>query len=459
MSVRAVAIALISVTEVSVAQRTPPQPVPTPRALGPVIGRTQRTFGSVAQLLTVRGAVFVQDPVSRQLWMFDPALTSGRVVLDSASGLGRENYYGSQVGTQIGLFGTFSAAKADGTMHRFRGDSITYQSRVQSGPTDVSFSPEMLIVGNSGRVGRITPMPTIAGVPCFMGEVENSGFYMCQVDLPLTRDPDVDMGDSVMTRMRGDSATLLSVNFATWEVDSVPVRITVPQRTQLVVRDKATSRAHSTGEYPVIAAFDRWATFRDGTLAIVRGADYHLEIVDVRGAVTKGARAPYDWRRVTDADGDRLLDSLAAATRLADSLQRRRIDSLAARLPRDSTDVLRRLQMRVSAATSYAPRDQWSSYWPPITMTVNGPNSSATIMIDEDDRVWVNERQPPGGDTITVFGIFDRKARFLERVKVAPGELVRGFGAGGVVYLTTVDGGRTTVIARRFKAFSTPAPQ
>jgi hypothetical protein len=417
-----------------VAQQRPTQSVPAPRALGPVVARTSQTFASVARLLTVRGAVFVQDPVARQLWMLDTSLRTGHAVLDSASGLGRENFYGAAAGPVVG----------SGTIHRFRGDSITYQMWVSTGPTSAELSPEALIIGPNGRVGRITNTPSNVGCP--MGEVEHSGFFTCQLNLPLTWQPDLDMGDSVISRGRADSAGFLSVNFATWDVDTLRIRITTPPRTQMGFTYRTRPGARSSIEMPVLATADAWTTFRDGTLVIVRGADYHLEIIDVHGQVTTGPRAPFDWRRVTDADRERLLDSL----RRADSVVQRRVDSVARATPVSTRPDGTVRPPPVRGVQPHAPPDEWSTYWPVLKGTLTGPRHSA-VMVDEDDRIWVDERQPPGGDTISVYGIFNRKGEFLERVKVPASQTVRGFGPGGAVYLTTVDGGRTTVLMARFR--------
>jgi hypothetical protein len=72
-------------------------------------------------------------------------------------------------------------------------------------------------------------------------------------------------------------------------------------------------------------------------------------------------------------------------------------------------------------------------------------------MVDEDDRLWIDERQPPGGDTITVYGIFDRNGQFLERVKVPESQTIVGFGPGGMVYVATIEGGRSYLLGVRFR--------
>jgi hypothetical protein len=423
----ALSLLLVAFADANGQQRTT-QPVPAPRALGPVVAQTAQTFAGVLKVATVRGGVFIQDANSRQLWMFDTSLKSGRAVLDSTTGLGKESFYGSRIGS----------------LYRFRGDSILFQPWVQAGPTFWTTTPEGIVIGPSGRVGRIVTMPT--GTGCRANEVENSGWYSCQVNLALTWQPNVDMGDSVVSRGTADSAMILSVNFANGDVDTIPTRIATHPRTQLGITYRTTPGGRSRIVAPVLFTSDAWATSRDGLLAIVRGADYHLDIIDVQGKLTRGPRAPFDWRRVTDDDRNRLSDSL----RLDDSLTAARYDSIVkVRPPPPRPDGTARLDPAKNV-NYHQPPDDWPSYWPPLKTGWNGI-FDRVVMFDEDGRIWVDERQPSGGDTVSVYGIFDTKGQFLDRVKVPATQSVMAFGPGGVVYLTTVDGGRTTLLKRRFK--------
>jgi hypothetical protein len=116
-------------------------------------------------------------------------------------------------------------------------------------------------------------------------------------------------------------------------------------------------------------------------------------------------------------------------------------------------------------------RGRWDvpTYWPAINswpfLPNSGPYRSSTVnpqvgpdpatdpivIVDEDEHVWVNELQPRGGDTISVYGIFDRRGQFLERVKLPATQQLLGFGPGGAVYVRVMDGGRATVLKRTFR--------
>ena len=415
------------------AQQPTRQAVPEPRPLGPIVARSSQTFGAGADLFPARGGVFVNDGASRRLLWFDSTLTAGRTVLDSASGLGRMNYYGPPL---------FGKAGGNASLSRFRGDSLFFVPAVAMGITGASRAAEGLVIGPDGRVGRVTSVPT--GV-CSDGTMDNTGWVMCERNLALTRVPPIDMGDSVMTRASADSSAVVSFNPVTGDADTV-ARITIAPRIQLGFSFKGRGGARSAIMFPVIYLADAWTTFRDGTLAIVRGADYHVDIIDVKGQVTRGPRAPFVWRRVTDDDRDRLVDSL----RIADSVEKRFRDSVAARRPPITLADGTVLRPPTPAIQPHTPPDDWPTYWPVLNMRPNSGNERV-VMVDADDRIWVDERQPVAGDSITVYGIFDKKGNFLERVKVPASQTVVSFGPGGAVYLATVDGGRSTILRARFR--------
>ena len=47
---------------------------------------------------------------------------------------------------------------------------------------------------------------------------------------------------------------------------------------------------------------DDWAILSDGSLAIVRPNDYHIDWVYPDGRRVSTPKMPFDWRRLTDAD-------------------------------------------------------------------------------------------------------------------------------------------------------------
>lgn len=72
---------------------------------------------------------------------------------------------------------------------------------------------------------------------------------------------------------------------------------------------------------------DEWAVLTDGSLAFVRGHDYHIDWVRADGATSSSPKLPFDWKPVTDSIKRKLIDStmeahaeqnaLAAKTRIA----------------------------------------------------------------------------------------------------------------------------------------------
>ena len=47
----------------------------------------------------------------------------------------------------------------------------------------------------------------------------------------------------------------------------------------------------------------------DGTLAVVRGRDYHVDWLGADGRWTSSPKMPFDWQRVSDARKEALIDS------------------------------------------------------------------------------------------------------------------------------------------------------
>jgi hypothetical protein len=54
---------------------------------------------------------------------------------------------------------------------------------------------------------------------------------------------------------------------------------------------------------------DAWAVLSDGTIAFVRGQDYHVDWVLSDGTKSGTNKLPFDWKRLTDEDKQKLMDS------------------------------------------------------------------------------------------------------------------------------------------------------
>ena len=58
---------------------------------------------------------------------------------------------------------------------------------------------------------------------------------------------------------------------------------------------------------------DDWAVLSDGSVAIVRGRDYHIDWINADGSTTTSAKLPFDWQRLTDEDKAAVIDSAKKA--------------------------------------------------------------------------------------------------------------------------------------------------
>ena len=58
---------------------------------------------------------------------------------------------------------------------------------------------------------------------------------------------------------------------------------------------------------------DEWAVLSDGTIAFVRGHDYHIDWIRPDGKMSSSDKLPFDWKRLTDTDKQALIDSAQKA--------------------------------------------------------------------------------------------------------------------------------------------------
>src|SRR5215211_2062735 len=72
-----------------------------------------------------------------------------------------------------------------------------------------------------------------------------------------------------------------------------------------------------TPEINPLPTVDDWAVLSNGTVAIVRGQDYHVELINADGSVNVAPKVPFEWQRLTDEDKAAVIDSAKAAAEKA----------------------------------------------------------------------------------------------------------------------------------------------
>ena len=412
--------------------------------------RTTQTLGAV---LGIRhGAdrsVLVNDALRRQMLLLDSSLTTVRVAMDSAPGTSTS--YGPRPMPLIA----------------FRGDSslfLDWNSRT------------VVVLDQRGRVARALALPRpqdIVALNASASGFDSRGRLIFQgarsenrPSGPNAAAPPMDMGDSLM---------LLRADLDSRRIDTIGW---IARPMMKITTQKASGGAVTT-VYALdpLQAIDNWAVLSGGTVAIVRGHDYHIDWIDDGDTKRSSAKLPFDWRRMSDDDKRKLSDSLRVAQ---DSLlaigypgaeltlrgpvncgppdggrgspaagggagrSGRGGESGGPPPPDDAkcTERLRSTPPLVGPATFVRPSmpplaelyraNPIPDYAPPIRMN--------TTIADLDDNVWILPRT----STLSrrgelVYDVVNAKGELFQRVRLPLGRAVAGFGKGGVVYLTSGD--------------------
>jgi hypothetical protein len=279
-----------------------------------------------------------------------------------------------------------------------------------------------------------------------------------------------------------DSVPILRADFDTRKADTV-TWVKVP-RTEFSMSQTESGGMRMTAKLNPLPQADDWALLSDGTVAVVRVLDYHVDYYAPDGTHTAGPRLPFDWKRITDDDKTKLIDSLKTVAK----------------------EATERVQQMMAGGgpggrgfnANFEPvePERLPDYYPPIR--------AGTTLADRDGNLWIlpstsslaaqlaqqfaagmggmggrggfggppgaaaGARRAPGdsaraaggplgggppgglgammGGMMTammgpfVYDVVNRKGELVERVQLPPGRQLAGFGPNGVIYLTAREG-------------------
>ena len=215
-----------------------------------------------------------------------------------------------------------------------------------------------------------------------------------------------------------DSAPIVRGDFDTRKVDTIAmVKIVKPGI--LEVKEAVGSVSVRAFVDPTSTA-DEWAMLPDGTIAIVRERDYHIDWIAPDGTRTSTPKMSFEWKRVTDDRKREIIDSLKPTV---DTL---RSQNPPATIPTPDGPV------RLSVDFQPIPIDKLPEFEAPI-----GPGS---VRADLEGNLWIVPRITAASTGGLLYDVVNRKGEIFERVQFPPGVALVGFGPGGVVYLNRVVG-------------------
>lgn len=380
-------------------EREPPE-----RPLGQIIA----TSAAMPSLASVRelpdGRVLVNDVQSRRLVLCSEALDRCVAVADTSP----ETKYGYGP-RPAGLI----AAPADSTL------LVT--------PASLS----MLVLDPSAKVVRIAAAPRAAEVAALMGGPNGSPGFDQQQRLVYRSVGKPTVPRTADGRLQGndgpDSMPLVRFDFVARRIDTAAfLRIAAPS---LILDAGADSHGQVRPAFNPMPTVDDWAVLANGKVAVVRGADYHIDIYGPNGLERTGKPVPFRWKRLTTEDKRAIVDSARAAMERsatgAPSATPRTREALSAMLP------------------PLVPPDVLADYRPAF--------AAGAVKPDAESRLWVRTINGTTSVPGPLYDVIDQEGRLTERVRLPVGTVIVGFGGTNTVYLAIRDVAGVHLVKARVK--------
>lgn len=388
-------------------------PIPI-RRIGPILATSTENVGPGVTIRgTSDGHVIVGAGSRQRVYAFDSTLKSFTLVVDSATGTG------------------IMSPRATGVIP-YLGDSTLLPDLIANA---------LLVLDATGKQVRSIAPPKpqdlrALNAPAEFGrpgmDAKGRLIYRAQPapPRPVMPPPGVRF---VMTPINPDSVAIVRGDFDTRRIDTLAWMKTPSQgKVGTEVNPNLAGGPPNYTMHMLINPFpqgDEWSLLSDGTIAIVRVHDYHIDWVDPDGSKRSSPKMPIDWRRYSDAEKQQRTDSLRHA--IEESVRR----TNAARGPGTG---------QYKLEVNIVPDSEFPSFWPPVW-----PGS---VLADLDGHVWILPTTSTNAGNGFTYDVVNRNGEITERVQLPKDHVLVGFGPHNVVYLTKVDGKNTYLVRAMLSA-------
>ena len=377
------------------------------RTIGPILASSTENVG---RAITVRGTsdghVIVGAGARQRVYAFDSTLKTFTIVVDSGSGTGLIPIRTTGV---IAYVGDSTLLPDFGANALLVLDATGKQVRSMAPPR----SQDLMFLG----------IPAAFGRPGF--DAKGRLVYRTQLP-PNLRPRPTPSGDQKveMTPVNPDSAPIVRGDFDTRRIDTVAWMKTPSQgRVAMEMKDNLAGGPPSITMHMQVNPFpmsDEWALLSDGTIAIVRAHDYHIDWIDPDGTRRSSPKMPIDWRRYTDEERTQRVDSIK---RVVDEQLKRQTSAMPPGGPQLKMDV------------TVVPDSEFPQFWPPI--------QPGSVLADLDGRLWILPTTSAHAANGLTYDVVNRNGDVVERVQLPKDRVLAGFGPHDVLYLTRAEGGAT----------------
>jgi hypothetical protein len=231
------------------------------------------------------GRVLVNDAGRRRVLLFDKSLATSQIIADTTAG--RKTQYGARASTIV----------------EYAGDTTLFVDIAGRG---------FLVLDGSGAVARVMSAPrpndvgsmatTAFGAPRF----DKTGRLIYRSSLfPSFKAPVA--GKPYVPPVMPDSAPLLRADFDTRVADTIAwLRVPMIKVNTIFLPNGGVTL---TPVFSPISTIDDWTALPDGSVAILRGSDYHIDWIGADGTRSSTPKMPFDWKRLSDDEKTAIIDS------------------------------------------------------------------------------------------------------------------------------------------------------
>ena len=412
--------------------------LPPIRQLGPVTAVAKDSLGAVSGIRALpNGRVLVNDIGGRRVLLFDSTLSLVTVVADTTRATA--NAYGVRPG---GLF----ACRSDSTLF--------------VDPASLS----MLLSDANGKIARVMSAPRAQDIGCLIGGPFGAPGFDPSGKLVYRAPPNF----AAFARGPGanglppipappESAAIVRFDLASRTVDTATFF-----KTPKIVMNVTRTNDGGVRVLPFMNPLpqgDDWALLPDGTIALVRTRDYHVDFLSPDGKLTSAAKISYPWERLTDSGKVAFIDSARVA------IEKQRASGQfgfglgggggvqvtvggpaggpGGGATRGGGDGANRTTVTTTAGPPTGPG---GAQLPPLQMIAPTelPDYKPAFLpgstrVDAEGNLWVRTTQ--NVDARPVYNIINRKGELVDRLQLPANRVLVGFGEGGAVYLAVRDAG------------------
>ncbi|MEP6781572.1 MAG: hypothetical protein ABJC26_16860 [Gemmatimonadaceae bacterium] len=440
----AIAASAITVTaSTAVAQAVVPI-----RELSPVEAKTSAPLGAILGLRPLSGGrLLINDGLHRQLIILDGNLSNPTVMMDSVAVGGQS--YGPRPSPFIPYLAD-STLFVDGT------------------------SLSLLVIDPTGKIAHVMSAPKPADLRFLSGSasgVDAKGDLVYRGALVINTSrisgPPVAGGAATPPIAPPDSSPIVRASFDTRQVDTLG-------RVKTQSGNRGTVSADANGKMAIrmtinpLQTVDEWAVLSDGTIAFVRGHDYHVDLLKPDGKTFSTEKLPFDWKRLSDGDKQALIDSARTAM---DKAQADAKATAAANGGRGGAEMAMVAGMAAmgggmggggmsveihrdggggaiggggppggmggfqmgAPVIEFVSLKEIADYYPAIRQ--------GAAKADLDGNLWIlptTSAQAKHGEL--VYDVVNNRGVLFQRVRLPEGRAIAGFGHNGIVYLMYKDG-------------------